>query len=498
MAVTRPPVHSPDEAQSVWAFFRDRRFVTLFMTDIWERFSFFGMQALLFVYAIAPQSAGGLGLGAGQAGTVFGLYMAVVFVCSLPGGWAGDRLFGARRAILYGALAIAAGHYLMVVPGQATFVVGLGLIAVGTGLVKPNMPELFRAMYPKVASSRREAAFSLFYMSIQVSALAAPIATGWVGERINWHLGFGLAAVGMTLGVLQYVIGQRHYGPEGSAAPNPLSSGQRYRLVLWALVGAGAAGLLVVANVLTGAPDLDHMLMVLGLVVLVLPFAYMRHLMHRPEVDDDGRRRISGMMWVLLPSAMFWMLYSQLGSTFSLFAATSTDRVVFGFEIPVSWFQSASPLFLLMVAPLAAWVWVRLGDNVGSVRKLTSGMVFAGLSMAVVAFGAMGAGDGSLVSPLWLLLAFLLFVVGEINFGPVGLNLMAEVAPEGFGSRMMGLYYLFAALGAMLGGQLSRLVDVLDLHVYFGSLAAVAAVVSVLMFVGSRRLATRLQLRTRA
>lgn len=223
MAVTRPPVHGSDDTSSVWVFFRDRRFVTLFMTDIWERFSFFGMQALLFVYAIAPQSAGGLGLGAGQAGTVFGLYMALVFVCSLPGGWAGDRLLGSRRAILYGALAIAAGHYLLAVLGQNTFVIGLGLIAVGTGLVKPNMPELFRAMYPKVASSRREAAFSLFYMSIQVSALVAPIATGWLGERGDWHLGFGLAALGMTLGVLQYVIGQRHYGVEGSQVPNPLS-----------------------------------------------------------------------------------------------------------------------------------------------------------------------------------------------------------------------------------------------------------------------------------
>lgn len=238
--------------------------------------------------------------------------------------------------------------------------------------------------------------------------------------------------------------------------------------------------------------------MLLGLVVLIAPFAYMRHLMRRPEVEEDGRRRIGGMLWVLLPSAMFWMLYSQIGSTFSLFAATATDRVMFGFEVPVSWFQSASPLFLLMIAPLAAWVWVRLGDNVGSVRKLTSGMVFAGLAMAVVAVGAMGAGEGALVSPLWLLVAFLLFVAGEINFGPVGLNLMAEVAPQGFGSRMMGLYYLFAALGAMIGGQLSRLVDVLELSVYFGSLAVAAAVVSALMFVGSRRLAVRLQLRTRA
>jgi POT family proton-dependent oligopeptide transporter len=498
LAVTRPPVHSSDAASSVWTFFRDRRFVTLFMTDIWERFSFFGMQALLFVYAIAPASAGGLGLGAGQAGTVFGLYMAIVFVCSLPGGWAGDRLFGSRRAILYGALSIAAGHYLMAVPAQGTFVVGLGLIAAGTGLVKPNMPELFRAMYPKVSSSRREAAFSLFYMSIQVSALVAPIATGWLGERVNWHLGFGLAALGMTLGVLQYAIGQRHYGPEGGEVPNPLEPGQRYRLVLWSLIGVSAGALLFVANALTGAPTLDHMLMFVGLVVLVSPFAYMRHLMRRPEVDADGRRRIGGMLWVLLPSAMFWMLYSQLGSTFSLFAATSTDRVVFGFEIPVSWFQSASPLFLLMIAPLAALVWVRLGDSVGSVRKLTSGMVFAGLSMLVVAIGAAGGGDDGLVSPLWLLLAFLLFVAGEINFGPVGLNLMAEVAPAGFGSRMMGLYYLFAALGAMIGGQLSRLVDVLELHVYFGSMAAVAAVVSVLMFIGARRLAARLQLRTRA
>ncbi|MGH3646423.1 MAG: peptide MFS transporter [Micromonosporaceae bacterium] len=478
---TPPPAVRPDEPESVWSFFANSRFTTLFATDMWERFSFYGLQALIFLYAVAPQSAGGLGLSPGSGGALFGLYMASMLMASLPGGWIGDRILGPRRAVLWGGVVIAIGHYCMAIPSVPTFYLGLACVAAGTGLLKPNMMALVTLLYPNVSSARREACFAFLYMSSMVSALLAPLITGFLGEKIEWHLGFGAAAVGMTIALVWYASGIRRYGSLGGTPPNPASAAERDRIVRRAGLALGLVGVLVTADALAGTFQVEHLLAVVGLTAIVAPVAYFRYLLRRPAFTATDRRRIRGYLWVLGPSALFWMLFSQLGSSFAYFAREHTDRDVFGFLVPASWFQSAHPLFLLLVAPLSAWLWIKLGSRAGAPVKLAGGLLSSAAGFGIMVAAAVLASSGVPVSPWWLIVAFLAKACGEITFGPVGLNVSGEVAPKGYGGQLMGLYFLGAALGAGLGAQYSRLLGVLPLPVYFGIFAVASLAVGVLL-----------------
>ncbi len=459
----------------VWTLLRERWFSTLFLTDMWERFSFYGMQALLFLYATAPETDGGLGLSDGTAGALFGLYVSASFLAAMPGGWLGDRVLGTHRAMLTGAIVIAAGHLCMAFPARAGFYTGLALVACGTGLLKPNLPVMFDQMNPGADSARRRAAFSLFYMSIQVSALIGPLVTGTLGERVDWHLGFGAAAVGMLLGVLQYVWGASSLRGARTGPSRPLPPAAQRRLVRGAWTALAAAVLVAAGVAAAGGVPLRPVLALCGLASLVLPVVAFRRLLRADGgLDDAARERIRAYRVVFVPSVLFWAMYGQLGSVFSLFAREHTDREIAGFTVPASWFQSAHPLFLLLLAPLFAWLWLRIGGRAGTVRKFSAGLLCAAGGFLVLAVGAALATDGRQVSALWLLGAFLFMTCGELVFGPVGLSTTAEAAPDGHRSRMMGLFYLGAALGAGAGGQLSHLVGVLPLWVYLSGFTAAA------------------------
>ncbi|MFC9033870.1 peptide MFS transporter [Streptomyces arboris] len=490
---TPAPGTAPDRAtelspgRPLRSMFRERWFSTLFLTDMWERFSFYGMQALLFLYATAPRTEGGLGMPDGTAGALFGLYISASFLAAMPGGWLGDRVLGTHRAMLTGAVVIAAGHACMAVPAQTAFYIGLMLVACGTGLLKPNLPVIFDQMNPGATSAQRQAAFSLFYMSVQVSALIGPLVTGALGERVAWHLGFGAAAVGMAFGVLQYLHGASTLrgARTGPSRPLPPESMRRVVRVAW---GVAALAVLLAAGALTvGGAALHPVLALCGLGSLAAPVWYFRRLLRGGELPGVERARVRGYLRVFVPSVLFWAMFGQLGSVFSLFAREHTDRTVAGFLVPASWFQSAHPLFLLLLAPLFAWLWLRAGVRRGGVRrgggrKFAVGLGFAAAGFAVLAAGAWFAdGSGGPVSPLWLLVAFLWVACGELVFGPVGLSTTAETAPEGHRGRMMGLFYLGAALGAGLGGQLSRLVQVVPLWGYLAGFAVVAAVAAVFL-----------------
>ncbi|MFJ3904267.1 peptide MFS transporter [Streptomyces sp. NPDC090025] len=498
---TAPSVAAAD--RPLRSMFRERWFSTLFLTDMWERFSFYGMQALLFLYATAPRAEGGLGLSDGTAGALFGLYISASFLAAMPGGWLGDRVLGTHRAMLTGAVVIAAGHACMAIPAQTAFYVGLMLVACGTGLLKPNLPVIFDQMNPGASSAQRQAAFSLFYMSVQVSALIGPLVTGALGERVAWHLGFGAAAVGMTFGVLQYLRGAPTLRGARTGPSRPLPPESMRRLVRGGWAALVLAVLLAAGALAAGGAALHPVLALCGLGSLLAPVWYFRRLLRGGELRAVERARVRGYLRVFAPSVLFWAMFGQLGSVFSLFAREHTDREVAGFLVPASWFQSAHPLFLLLLAPLFAWLWLRISgrrpshgeqrgtERHGGGRKFAAGLGFAAVGFAVLATGAWfaehGGGDGTgatgsgLVSPAWLLVAFLWVACGELVFGPVGLSSTAETAPEGHRGRMMGLFYLGAALGAGLGGQLSRLVGVVPLWSYLAGFAAVAALTAVLL-----------------
>ncbi|QNP69715.1 MFS transporter [Streptomyces roseirectus] len=432
-----------------------RWFTTLFGTDIWERFSFYGMTAILVLYATEDTADGGLGLSNDDATLLFGLYMASVFLCSVPGGWLGDRLFGSSRAVLYGGVLIGMGHVSMAVPGRFLFYPGLLLIAAGTGLLKPNMANLLSAFYAPRDRAGRDAGFAIFYMSVQVSALAAPVIVGAVGETVDWHLGFGLAAVGMALGLVQYTRGMRHFGGTGSAPDRAATPAQRARVLRRSGAAAVVLALVYGTDAALGTFEIVHVMGLIGVLTVVVPAVFFWRLLRDPVLTDAERVRVRTYIWLFLASALFWAMFLQGGSVFSLFAKESTDRAVLGFTVPTSWFQSATPLFVLATAPLFAALWRRAGDRVNTAVKFGIGMISTALAFMVMSAAAWqaSASDTGLVSPWWLVAAFLLLAAGEVAFAPVGMSATTAIAPATFVSQMVGLFWLAGALGGGLGGN---------------------------------------------
>lgn len=452
-STTVEPAVQPSEPAPSLLLGRPRWFVTLFVTDMWERFSFAGMLAVLFLFASAPASRGGLGLSNADAGMVFGVYTATTFLASLPGGWLGDRVFGSRRATLYGAVVIACGHLLMTLPATPTVWAGLLLIACGTGLLKPNMAGLLSAFYPRGATAARDAGFALFYTSIQVSALLAPLVVGGLGEGVNWHLGFGVTAAGMGVGLWQYVRGSVSFGEVGRLPERPATAAERR----WALRTATVSGVAVVAvftaDAVAGTFAIRHLLVLVAALSLAVPAGCFWRLLRNPEVSAADRVRIRTYIWFFGAAAVFWALHLQGASLLSLFARDSTDRSVLGVRLPASWFQSATPLAILLTAPAFAWLWVRFGERISAALKFAVGMVTMGAALLLMAFPAELAHGGAKVSPLWLVATYLLMGAGEAALAPVGMSVTTAVAPAAFLSQLVGVYWLAAALGSGVGGN---------------------------------------------
>lgn len=481
------PTVSKQAARTTY-FGLPRWYRTLFVVDIWERFSFYGMLAILYLYLVAPASRGGLGMSAGDAAALTGLYLALVFLASLPGGWLADRVLGASRATMSGGVLILCGHLCLAIPMAGTLYPGLALIAAGTGLVKPGMAAMVSQLY-RNRPEQQEAAFSLFYTGIQVSALIAPLVTGLVGERVNWHLGFGLAAVGMLIGLVQFAAGRGSFGEIGRDPVSPLSP-QARAVMLRRVAGVGTAvAALAGIAAATGTLRPPLVLRAVGLLVLLTPVLYLRGLRRDPALDAAARRRVGALTWMLLAAGGFWMLFAQGPALLSHFAQDSVDRQVAGFEVPAGWFQSVQPLFLLLLAPLAALVWVRLGRRVAAPPKFAAGLLCGGVAFVVLAATVWFPPP---VSPFWLITAYLLLVIGELAVAPIGLSLAGHVAPPGYAGRFLGLFWVFAAVGAAAGGQLARLYEVVGQGVYFGLLGLFGLAVAAALAVAARPLTARL------
>ncbi|WP_104783677.1 MULTISPECIES: peptide MFS transporter [Streptomyces] len=444
----------------------DRRpgFGTLLAVDLWERFSFFGMAAILVLYLTASEARGGMGMAPQTATAVFAAYMSLSFMAGLPGGWLADRVLGARRAVLLGGALITCGHAVLALPVTGSLYVGLLLVVAGTGLVKPAMAAMVAGVSGD-GKGRREAAFSLFYMCIQVSALIAPVVTGLLAERVAWHLGFAAAALGMTAGLTQFALGLRRYGDVGARPPHPVPRSEAATMLRRAAWVTGAVGALAVVPAACGLLPLPAVLAVLGLTTVTLPFWYLRSLRRTHARGTVHQRRLAGFTVLMAASAAFWMIFAQSGSVLSLFAERHTDRDVLGFEVPASWFQSVHPLFVLLVAPLFARLWLR-APRVDVPVKFAGALITAGVSFLVMAMAAQLAEHGP-VGPQWLLLVYLLYSCGEVALAPAGLALAATVAPSGSTSRLLAVNGLFGAVGVVVGGQLFRLTTVLSPTVYF-------------------------------
>ena len=452
---------------------------TLFFTEMWERFSYYGMRALLILFMTAGVEQGGLGFNVSKASAIYGLYTAMVYMLSLPGGWLGDRFLGLRRAVLWGGILIAAGNYSLVIPRLPFFYLGLALIIAGTGLLKPNVSAIVGRLYPQ-GDARRDAGFSIFYMGINLGAFIAPLAVGYVGQRVDWHLGFGLAGLGMTFGVLQYLRGSKHLGEAGLNPAKPQSmeeQAQQKRQLRWGL--AGFAALVAVPAVLYAAGLLHLSVQALsgafGLLLLLTVVVSFAGLLFFGHWTPAERKRLVAIAVLFVASVLFWSVFEQAGSTLSLFAERSTDKQVGGYSFPASWFQSVNALLIIVLAPVFAWVWVKLGSrNPSSPAKFSLGLIFAGLGFVVMASASTLAATGAQVSAMWLITTYLLHTIGELCLSPVGLSAMTKLAPTRVSGLIMGIWFLSISVGNYLGARVAALYEALPLLTLFGTVAVFA------------------------
>jgi len=447
---------------------------TLFMTEMWERFSFYGIRPLLILFMTATLMEGGFGFERPKAAAIVGIYSASVYLSSLPGGWIADRLLGLRRAIMYGAVLITSGHLSIGLSGffggRIMFFVGLILIVLGTGLLKPNISAIVGDLYPE-GGERRDAGFSIFYMGINLGATLGQLVTGFLGEKYGFHWGFGAAGVGMFFGLLWFAIRSRttlgNIGIERSRDPDPTIQAGKENMVKIA-VGAGLAIIaIMVILAATGVVVLDPQ--VLGgymLYVLVgLAVAFFAFMFAAGKLNSDERKRVIVIGVLFVFAAIFWAAFEQAPTSLNLFAKDFTERHIGSFEVPALWFQSINSFLIIIFAPVFAGIWTWFGTrkiSISAPAKFATGLFLAGVGFFIMIFPAnmlVASGGAVKVAAWWLAFSYLFQTFGELLLSPVGLSSMTKLAPRRFVGQMMGIWFLAASVGNLIAGLVGGSVD---------------------------------------
>jgi POT family proton-dependent oligopeptide transporter len=452
--------------------------MTLFFTEMWERFSYYGMRALLILFMTTAVFEGGLGFDDKTSGAIYGLYTMGVYLLALPGGWLADRLFGLKQSVWYGGIIIALGHFTMALPGVVklfsssevekvalttfdtnSFFLGLILIVLGTGLLKPNISSIVGQLYP-AGSSKRDAGFSIFYMGINIGGFIAPIICGTLATY-DWHLGFGVAGLGMVFGLIQYRLTSNTLeglGDKPLFLSEAEKSGNKKLKINTSIILAVLAA--VVAILFTGVIPIDVSAIAgaSGTVIAIVAFGFLGYVIAFGGLDKADKNKVGVIAILFLFSAMFWSGFEQAGSTLNLFGERFTDRTVLGWEIPASYFQSINSLFIIIFAPFfgALWVWLgRRNLEPSSPLKFTFGLILLGIGFLIMYFAAKIAASGDLAAPTWLIMTYMIHTFGELSLSPVGLSLVTKLAPRGYSGQMMGIWFLSVALGNLFAGLIA-------------------------------------------
>jgi len=449
-------------------FGHPRGLATLFFTEMWERFTFYGMRSLLVLFMTASVVGGnpGLGLTEGEANAIYGLYLSCGYLFSLPGGWVADRLTGQRTAVIAGGVIIALGNFMLAVGDRTLFFLGLVVIVLGVGLLKPNISAMVGKLYDGLPSGQRDAGFSIFYMGINVGAVMAPLLVGTIGEKISWQVGFAGAGVLMLLGLIQFHVMRNTLPPtaDDSSAKTPEERRKAWTALF---TGLGLFGALI-ASAVFGAFDLEPVAIAekVGVAIVIIAAFFFGYVFLFGKLSSDEAKRVSVILVLFFGAATFFMGFELAGSTFNLFARDFTDRSAFGSffsdgQHPASWYQSLNPLFVVAFSPVFAALWVQLGRRnlePSIPAKFALGLIQMGLGFVVIAYAAhivVTGGDGTKVLPVWLLLTYLLHTFGELCLSPIGLSAVTKLVPPRFVSQMMGTWFAGTALGNLLSGLIA-------------------------------------------
>ncbi len=456
---------------------------TLFFTEFWERFSYYGMRAILVFYMYYEVSNGGLGLDRTVALSIMSIYGSLVYMSGIIGGWLADRIFGTSRAVFYGGIFIMLGHIALAIPGNITlFFVSMTLIVLGTGLLKPNVSNIVGEIYPE-EDHRRDSGFSIFYMGINMGAFISPLIAGSL-MKTSFHLGFGVAAVGMFFGLVMFVVTKKkNLGLAGTQVQNPLEQGEKKRVILTFTI----AGALIAAFVAIGIPQgwltFDSFILIVGILGFLIPTAYFVVMYRSPKTSEIEQSRILAYIPLFIASVVFWAIAEQGSTILAIYAAERTNLNFLGFQISPAWFQSFNPLFIITLAPMFAWLWVKLGDRQPNIpQKFSLGLLFAGLSFLVILVPGYFGGSEALVNPLWLVLSIFIVVLGELCLSPVGLSATTKLAPQAFSAQTMSLWFLSNAAAQALNAQLVKLYSAENEMMYFGIIGGTAIALSVVLY----------------
>ncbi|WP_435354477.1 peptide MFS transporter [Emticicia sp. SJ17W-69] len=422
--------------------------MVLFLTEMWERFSYYGMRAILFLYLTKGANEGALGLSEKTGGAIMGLYMASVYLLTLPGGWIADNILGQKKAIWYGAISIMIGHLILAIPGSPEiFFLGLATVAIGTGLLKANISSIVGELYPE-GGARRDAAFSIFYLGINLGAFLGMFVVGYLGEKVGWHYGFGAAAFAMLFGVINFKFNGKYLQGVGNA-PTQKSSYTYLYVVIAALV---LVGILLVSGVLDSVSLAQYMKYII-VAITILYFAYIGLIDSTLTVVE--KKRVGVLFILFIGISIFWSGFEQASTTLTIFADRHTDRSFLGMELPASWLQNANSMFILIFsAPMGAlWIYLnRKNLNPSVPIKFGLGLLQMGLGFFVMYLAAQRVLDGSMAGLGWLGLTYMFHTLGELCISPVGLSSYTKLAPKKYYSQLMGLWFVGAALGNLIAG----------------------------------------------
>ncbi len=449
----------------------------LFGVELWERISFYGMLTILGYYLYYSVTEGGLELPKSTATGIVGAYGGLVYLSTVLGGWIADRLLGMERTVLYGGVVVMFGHIaLAIVPGLAGVAAGLVLVALGSGALKANASSLLGTLYEK-GDARCDGGFTLFYLGINLGAFIGPLITGLLQTRMGFHYGFGAAAIGMALGLTQYVAFRRNLGTHGRTVPNPLP-----RSAIGWVVGVGVVGVVViVVSFVTGMVKLSNLSQVTTGVIVVASVTYFVVMLTSAKVAAVERTRVRAFIPLFIANAVFWSLFQQIFTVLAVYSDERMNWSIFGWTAPSNWIGSIEPVWIILLSPFFAIMWTRLGNRAPSTpRKFAYGVI--GMGLAFLLFLPMSGTTGKAVPALLVVAIMAAFAVSELLLSPIGLSVTTKLAPEAFRAQMMALYFFSVGLGTSMSGVLARYYDPANEFAYFGIIGGVAILVGVIVF----------------
>jgi POT family proton-dependent oligopeptide transporter len=463
---------------------------TLFFTEMWERFSYYGMRAILvfFLYAKVTDTNSGLGLPQAQAAAIMSIYGALVYMSSIVGGWVSDRLLGGSKAVFIGGIAIMLGHIALATPfGLAALFVSITFIVIGTGLLKPNVSNLVGLLYDK-KDLRRDTGFSIYYMGINIGAFIAPLVVGTIGQKYSYHLGFGIAAIGMALALIVFYVERKKFFPNiAVTAPHPLNGEERKKFLITFVTSLVAIAIVFGGLALTGRLTIALFIDILSVVGILLPIFYFVKMLTSKTVSSSERQKVLAYIPLFISGIIFWSIEEQGSSIIALYAQNRMQHAVnlFGhnFHIEASWVQTLNPLFIILFTPIFVTLWSKLGERQPStVVKFGLGLILTGLSYVVITLPAILWGTEQRVSPLWLVLLFAIMMAGELLVSPVGLSVTTKLAPNSFQSQTVAIWLLADAASQAINAQLAKFFSPATEIPYFGIIGLVSIAFGIVLF----------------